>query len=261
MTIFRLKGADTQPAIKQLLHKLPVELRDQIYALALPPSPHHIIISAADAIHGTDSRYSYFLPLLCRINEATRIDIGLWFIRKIEFSILYPQNIVYFSQFLSTFPNNAGFGSVRRLDFQLFGRHRPMLGEGNAYVEFMKRCPRLSEVRVKFEVWHLLQRTPGKWLMPDSERMRLIENIPEAFGLEGLFEVSSLTSLTIEVWPRTVARTSQGVRVVVPNCWGEMERVAEWLRMGFEERGMEIGLRLVESGNAGLRWDGLGMGV
>ncbi|KAH3944136.1 hypothetical protein HBH53_164200 [Parastagonospora nodorum] len=272
MTVLKLKRtthAPTPSTQAHLLPRLPLELRAQIYDFAILPlcsrnNLNQVTITAADAVHGSNARYLSFLPSVCRVNKATRIDIGLWFIRQTEFSVLYVQHLVHFSQFLSTFPHNQGFAAIRRLDFQLFSRHKPSPGKPNSSVEFMKRCPELTQVHMKFDVWQLVQHEKEQWTPVDTELV-MLEDIASTFGLAALLDVGSLVTLTIELWPKTIARTSMGIKVVVPDCWPAMEDVVAWLRKGFKERGKKVDVKFVESGNAGIRWYGvqqsLGMGV
>lgn len=272
MIILKLKRtthAPTPSARTHLFPRLPLELREQIYHFAILPlcsrnNENQVTITAADAVHGSDARYPSFLPSVCRVNEAMRIDIGLWFIRQTEFSILYFQHLVHFSQFLSTFPHSQGFVAIRRLDFQLFGRHKPIPGKLNPSIEFMKKCPELTQVRMKFDVWQLLQHEKEQWVHVDTELV-MLEDIPAAFGLSALWDVEGLVTLTIELWPKALARTSMGIKVVVPDSWPGMENICEWLRKGFAEKGRKIDVRLVESCNAGIRWyavhQSLSMGV
>jgi hypothetical protein len=242
MTIFKLKsGTAPRPKLSAALFpNLPLELRELIYHHALlpdasPKSPNCKTLLASDLVFSCDLHNPSFLPELCKVNEATRIDVGLWYLRNTEFIILYTHDIVYFSQFLSTFPANEGFKALRKLDLEFFGRHRPTPGGDNAYISFMKRCPNLKHVKIKFEIWHLLKHSPNKWL-EDEPAMEMLDNIESDFGLEGSFEMKRLVKLTIEVFPKTAARTSKGMGVVVPNCWPAMERVAEWIREGIRER-------------------------
>jgi hypothetical protein len=272
MVVFKRQSVERAPTLPRNtipFPTLPLELREQIYThtilpLSSPTKPNRLTVSTADAIHGSDSRYPYFLAPLCHINEATRIDFGLWFIRNTEFGLLYPQHIVYFAQFLATFPNDEGFAAIRRLDLQLFGRYKPVDGNGSAYIDFMMRCTGLTSVRMKFEMWYLLKpdRAPDK--LPTlvefeeyADRVLNFDTLVEVHGLVRLFELRSLNRLIIEVWPKVIAKTKQGLRPLVPDCWPLMERVAEWLRKGFKERGMRVEVRLVEIGNSGIRWDGM----
>jgi hypothetical protein len=264
MTVLKLGNDATTSPIEAAVpfSILPLELREQIYYIAITKQhPHHITISAADAIHGTDSRYPYFLPPLCLVNEATRVEVGLWLIRNTKFGLLYPQHIVHFSAFLSTFPSGAGFAAIRRLDFQLFGRQS---GNGaGAYLEFMRRCTGLTEVRIKFEIWYILKRLCGT-----NIEMRTLEirqyaafglkcsDMVEMYRLAGLFELASLTKLTVEVWPKVLRRTSSGLLDVVSNFWPVIEELVEWIKKGFEKRERDVDVLLVECGNSGLRWAG-----
>ena len=117
---------------------------------------------------------------------------------------------------------------------------------------------------MKFDVWQLVQHEKEQWIPVDMELV-LLEDIAATFGLSALWDVESLVTLTIELWPKALARTSMGIKVVVPDSWSGMQDICEWLRKGFSEKGMKVDVRLVESCNAGIRWypvhQSLGMGV
>ncbi|KAL5118497.1 hypothetical protein ACEQ8H_003673 [Pleosporales sp. CAS-2024a] len=204
-------------------------------------------------IHGSDPRFPYFLPWACRVNEATRQDIGLWFVRNTSLSILYPQHIVYVGQFLATFAHNQGFAAVRRLDFPLFARHRPSPGRANAYVDFAKRCPWLTRLRIKFEMRYLLNLGPGRRCMTTTthradDALLVDHHLPTLFALDALFDLDKVVSLIIDVWPKALARTSRGIQFVgLDCCWPAMERLGDWIRHGFQARGRKVDVRLEAS--------------
>lgn len=264
MTIFRLKPTKLpDPPSTILLPILPFELRAEIYYLATflgDPVPHYVTISATDTLRDTDPRFPPFLPRLARLNEGTRLDIGLWFISVTEFGVLYPQNVDFLSSFLETFPLEEGFAAVRRLDFLMFGRYHPAPGEKNTFVDLVLKCKGVSEVTLKFEVWNVLKRKSNHRriatdeLRESGEQIPELEAIIETYGLEDILGSKSLVALTIEFWPKLTVHTRTGVYTEMPDCWPVMERLTEWLRQGFRTRGMEVDVRLVPSANEGLRW-------
>jgi hypothetical protein len=267
MTIFKLNSntISKPTSATTLFPTLPLELREQIYHHALlpastPAQPHRLTLIPSDLVFGPSPLHPSFLPSLCHVNEPTRIDISLWFLRNTEFIILYPHDIIYFSHFLSTFPGNEGFSALRKLDLQFFGRSRPDVGRENAYMAFLRKCAGLTHVSIKFEVWNLVKEQPNKSMMGDGLGMEIMDDIEVAFGLEGFFGMENLVRLTIEVFPKAVAKTSVGLEVVVPDCWPKMERVAGWIRQGFSERGRHVDVELVEGTSSGLRFPG-GRGV
>lgn len=270
MAILKLKSKFTAPAAANtsiLFPSLPVELREIIYSYALADHPRTITISAADAVYGSPLQHPYYLPKLCRVNEAMRIDVGLWFLRTTEFGVLYAQHIVYFARFLSSFPDKSGFASIRRLDFQLFGRKIPQVVDGvrerNTYIEFMKLCTGLTQVRIKFEMWYLPSRrcTPSYWGTTTwNPEIFTVDGLVEMYRLADLFDIPQLTKIVVEVWPKKLRHMSQSRRHLTPDPWPVMEKVVEWLMVGWEERARKVGVELVESGNSGLRWAG-GSGI
>jgi hypothetical protein len=264
------------PANTTPFFTLPLELREIIYRYAtLPEDPttysRHLSISfsSADATHGSNPRYLHWLPNLCRVNEATRVEVSLFLLRITDFSIMYPDQVPSFISFLATFPNNSGFAAIRRLDFQLFGRHQPNLGHGNAYIDFMKQCPNLAHVRIKFEVGYLkhnscdwtkaLVMPPETLWVYDQNRIRECDDMVVVYRLAGLLDLESLISLTVEVWPRVRVTDRYGVENVLVDCLPLVERVAEWLRGAFRTRERDVEVRVVEAGSPGLRWDNRGL--
>jgi hypothetical protein len=267
MTIFRTQSTSSNPLSEVLFPALPLELREMIYHHAIlphasPTQPHRVIVSACDTVHNTDPRYPIYLPPLCWVNRATCIEVGLWYTRNTEFGTLWPQYLVYLSQFLSNWPDNTGFAAVRRLNFEAFGRHvPPAIGDvrKNEYIGFMKKCRGLWNVRIKFELWHLLKMYP-KLAAPTSADVRelykilSVEDIIAMYGLQELFELQNLRTLHVEVWPKVFPPSIRGFFEHAPDCWAVMECLVGWLKRGFEDKGMKVEVRLVECANPGVRW-------
>ena len=93
------------------------------------------------------------MPQLCRVDEATRIDVSSYLLQTTELYLLYLAQMGRFSLFLKSLgANNEGFAAVCKLDFQLFGRHHPSAGNDSTYIELMKRYTKLTQVQLKFEV-------------------------------------------------------------------------------------------------------------
>ncbi|RYN27993.1 hypothetical protein AA0112_g7632 [Alternaria arborescens] len=114
-------------------------------------------LSAADFRHSGNPFCLEWLEEFCRTDEATRIDVSSILLQTARLYIFSPVEVERFSLFLESFPvaDNQGFAAVRDLKFQLFGCHRPSAGNGNAYIEFTKRCTELRQVQLKFEVEHM----------------------------------------------------------------------------------------------------------
>ncbi|KAF1832443.1 hypothetical protein BDW02DRAFT_649108 [Decorospora gaudefroyi] len=249
---------------------LPLELRELIYRYAiLPGDPiarsQYLSFSAVDTAYGDDPRYLPWLPSLCRVNEAARLDVSLFLLRIAEFSILYPAQIPPFILFLETFPEGIGFSAIRRLDFQLFGRHRPLFGSGNPYIDFMKRCPNLSQIRIKFDVDYLAQQSwdwrdgafmPPMKLQSFHRRVRELHDIIAVYSLKGILELDRLNKLTIEAWPRVRVGDQYGVENMLVDCAPMVRQLVQWLREGFRKKGREVEVLFVEASSPGLRWTG-----
>lgn len=237
-----------------LFPNLPLELRELIYRFALlpenhPPSAHRKDFSAADSICDQNISLPSFLPTLCRVNEATRIQVGLWYIRCTEICILYPATTIHFARFLDTFPNNQGFEAVRRLDFPLFGRHCLGSDEVNPYIELMKRCSRLTEIRLKFGFLDLVQKAiyPPAVDWDGGERaMPNLENIVDIYGLRDLFDLRSLTKITILLCPRL--RPGLRNKFLCLSYTTRLEGLRDWLKIGCWEHGNKVSVVLESDG-------------
>lgn len=148
------------------------------------------------------------------------------------------------------------------MDLSLFGRHPVESERSNSYIEFMASCRGLWEVRVKFEVWWLVKNGFGLSINPDDgdadgdEQILNRTAIVQRYGLQDIFDIPSLSTLIIEVWPKVIKQTKEGMRLGLPDCWPALENLALWMREGFEERARSVDVRLVESGNPGLTWAG-----
>jgi hypothetical protein len=269
MTLFSRNRSLQIPTLapnQTLFPALPLEVREQIYHHTLlshtsPTHPHRVTIGAADTVYNTDPRYPTYLPRLCRIDTTTRIEFGLRFIRNTEFRLLWPQYLVYLSQFLSTYPDNSGFDAVRKLGFEAFGRHIPSIHGGvrkNAYIGFIKKCSGLLNVTIKYEVYYLLKNWPAMTTTPLSTdelalyKLLNTENIANIYILHGLFELKTLKTLVVEVYPRAFPVSIGGFYEYISDCWPVMEGLVEWLREIFRARGMKVDVSLLEVGNPGM---------
>ncbi|KAF1943896.1 hypothetical protein EJ02DRAFT_483956 [Clathrospora elynae] len=251
-----------------LFPTLPLELRELIYHYAIlpdayTPHSHHIDFSAADTVHSHDPHYLHWLPPLCRVNEATRVDASLFLLRITDFTLLYPAHVPSFSRFLATIPYNQGFAALRQLDFQLFSRHQPLPGQSNTYIDFMKRCPGLTKICLKLEVGYLtkvsctehsLVMAPTTLWVFGQTRILELEDLLAAYRLARLLELTSVNQVVIEVWPKIHVSSRFSVDSVLVDCAPLVQRVAEWLRDGFGERGRRVCVEVVEASSAGLRW-------
>ena len=248
---------------------LPPELREMIYRYALlPENPtlrsQPLSFTAVEVGHGGDPHYLNWLQELCRVNEATRVDVSLFLLRIVEFIILYPDQVTKFTTFLESLGGNQGFTAVRRLDFLLFGRHQPDVAKENAYVQFIRRCPELTEITIKFDVEYMttnssdwrdgLVMSPTALQTSDQTRVKTLDDVITAYCIADLLDLKALVKLTIEAWPRCRAGGRYGVEGVMIDCTPLMERLMQWLREGFRSRGSNVHVRFKEAFTPGLRW-------
>ncbi|KAG9186043.1 hypothetical protein G6011_02599 [Alternaria panax] len=251
--------------------KLPVELRTVIYLEAILPEDltsqsQPLNLGAADARRGGDPLYLQWLEQLCRVNEATRIDVSSVLLQKAKLCLLYPKEAKRFTLFLESFPqaDSQGFAAARNLDFQLFGRHRPSAGIANTYIELMSRCTELRQVQLKFEAEHMITGS-CKWIENlkwppttlwafDQTRIRQLEDVIAIYRLADLLELKKLHRLTIEAWPRIRMSDRHTTEDILVDCTPLMVSLAQWLREGFAAKGREVTVSYKEASSPGLRW-------
>ena len=98
-----------------------------------------------------DIIFPTFLPETCRVSKAIRDESAPIFLKSRAFMI--PSKCHAFFVFLSSFPEDEGFTSIRHLKFTSFRMMRIGLDQEETYskaaraiVELMTRCPRLVTV-------------------------------------------------------------------------------------------------------------------
>jgi hypothetical protein len=253
-----------------LFANLPLELREIIYRHAILPEDltsesKPLNFGPADARRGGDPFYLQWLERLCRVNEATRVDVTLYLLRTTEFCLIYPEQAGRFTMFLESLRGNEqGFAAIRKLDFQLFGRYQPSVGIKNTYIELMKRCSGLVKVELKFEVRYLIIDSchwtenvvmlPTTLLTFDQTRVRELDGVIDLYRLADLLELESLRKLAIEAWPRIRVNDRYGMENVLVDCAPLIERLVQWLTEGFVARGRDVDVTYVEASSPGLRW-------
>ncbi|KAI4947310.1 hypothetical protein J4E91_006662 [Alternaria rosae] len=202
---------------------LPLELCEIIYRHVILPEDltsqsQPVNFGAIDTRRGGDPFYLQWLEQLCRVNQATRVDVSLYILRTTEFYLMYPEQAERFTMLLESLSeNDQGFAAIRKLDFQLFGRYQSSAGTRNIFIELMKRCTWLTQVTLKFEAGYMTIDSCN-WaedvIIPpimlwdfdlctfDQTRIRELEDIIAIYRLDDLLDVESLQTLIIEAWPR-----------------------------------------------------------
>jgi hypothetical protein len=171
---------------------------------------------------------------------------------------------------LVNLPDNSGFDAARKLSSEAFGRHIPSVHGGvgkNAYIEFMKKCPGLLNVTIKFEVYYLLKNwpattsTPLPAAEPSLYKLLSAENVADIYNLHGLFGLENLRTLVVGVYPEVYPISIGGFFEYMPDCWPVMKGLVEWIREGFRVKGMNVDVILWEVGNPRMRLAGGQRGV
>ncbi|KAF2649997.1 hypothetical protein K491DRAFT_762046 [Lophiostoma macrostomum CBS 122681] len=153
--------------------------------------------------HKFRPRAPHWVPSIYHVNETTRIEVGFTLLRSAQFEIRTYGCLQYFIAFLNTFPDNAGFASMRRLflsDFWWAWNKRMHL---KADVEFMKSCPNLQEVRLRFARCGLLklhEQNPVFWSTQAVDFMT-IEEIARRHHLGEIAGMKTLRKIVLAVDP------------------------------------------------------------
>jgi hypothetical protein len=96
---------------QQMFFHLPVELREIIY--------DHILPNTLTSTNPLTTKYSHSGPNwsygILHINNATRLDAGLYYLRSRLFELPSQGYMPCFERYLSTFPGSDGYEAVRRL--------------------------------------------------------------------------------------------------------------------------------------------------
>jgi hypothetical protein len=88
-----------------------------------------------------------WLPRLCLVSEAMRIDVGLFLIRNTIFELESSlAALEYLEAFLETFPGEQGFASVLRLCFSELRCVCPSAVDYRKFLEIVKRCRGITEL-------------------------------------------------------------------------------------------------------------------
>ncbi|KAF2867501.1 hypothetical protein BDV95DRAFT_598157 [Massariosphaeria phaeospora] len=249
-----------------LFPALPLELREEIYRyLVFPTSkprrrgghklhPHHVLVGMASS-HGF---HCYQLPSLCALNKPTYYEVGLFFIRNVEFRMLGYQGAINLTRLLDTFPGEQGFAAVRRLSFERWLAGHTAVRDVEEGVPLMKRCTGLSELGLRLTCSNLIT-TPMLYFQAMEDRetsedhLMTLEEVVRRHRFEEILELRSLNKLFLDVFRfMRLAYFRDFFESVLIDCMPLMQELAEWLRRGFSARGMRVEVIVMESTDEGL---------
>ena len=237
-----------------LFPMLPLELRYKIYEYIILPSTHMsgpLKVQVNANYSGSSIMSPNWFPAFINVKKATRIEAGLFFLSISELEIRYVAwpGLHHLSHLLNTFPGTQGFEAIRRLYFPLFGEQGFVVGSVNAGIEFMKKCTKLGETTIKFNIRNLANKkkwkikgddSPGEGDRASDNHVLALDQVVGKYELEGLFELDSLHKITIEVHPVVRLYGLRGRATILIDCMPVILELAEWLRLGFEKRRRNI---------------------
>lgn len=247
-----------------LFPTLPLELRELIYRFAVLPdlpegSFNQISVQCPRCPFNEDPHRPYFFPEFCYVNEATRNEVGLWFIRNAEFEIQDLQQLVSFRHVLQTFPHGQGFAAIRRLKFETFGHNGVAVTPGESgqsvFNNFMRCCPGVTEIRIKFGLFDVSKSrfrasVHGLLAMEELRSQTILIDLATTirlYYLEGFLDLENLTKVVIEMWPKDDLYGSRSQSGMAPEYFELMRGLAGWIRMAFSEKSRKVIVELVES--------------
>lgn len=147
------------------------------------------------------SRFAPWLPNLAFANKQAYDDFAIYMLRttgwfKFSYSELKPTKILpWFINFLSTFPNNESFNTIKRIDFLREYAYNGMrkgktIDEHNPDIQLMLRCPKLEIMAMAFNK-HTL--TTGWHTKP-----RDLEDLLNHFHLRPMLEHTHIKQVHLE---------------------------------------------------------------
>lgn len=146
-----------------ILRALPFKLREPIYKLLVTSErrPFNRIASTIDeeANNGRSPNLPRWLPSICPVNKATRIDVALPLLRRMTSSC----HNTCLRILLDSIPNNRGHDAIRSLQFGMFKRSWPLPSCYNADADLRRGCAGIAQVSFVVRHLDLLLWEPEYW--------------------------------------------------------------------------------------------------
>ena len=234
----------TIDASQTIFPQLPTELRYMIYSY-FPPTRGFIIDHFKLKALATLPNYA-----ILKINEATRLDFGIYLISTRAFDVYGRDSLYELSDFLETFPGEQGFWAVRRLHFWYLSGGS---GLANENFELMRRCLRLRYVFLRFSStdliknWDLTKSNDENWAavgkLSDLQFLKRDEIIDQ-YGLTQLLYFRSLDVIVFSVGP--AAYWGYFGRAAVTRGTDLIKEVGDWFTEECHKAGKRIQIRCEE---------------
>ena len=218
-----------------LFHTLPLELRIQIYSYILPTylRSANPLAPLAESPYQRINDYS-----ILNVNRATRIDAGMCYLRSRPFELITETARRDFEAFLDPFPGDQGYASVKDLNLYRFFED-VLEGVGYGNMRLILRCTHLCRLTLWFD---------SRFSVVDCNDVTSIVNeyqLHRLFALEHLLEIDLRwffgwrkvgNSKCVEICDEDTERTMRFAEA--------MGKVEKWLRLGFEQRGRNVEVRI-----------------
>jgi hypothetical protein len=239
---------------KTLFPKLPTELRCEIYSYLLP-AEQSIVDRYTVGFIQRSIEYSIF-----RVNRATRVDVGLYFIATHAFCV---ESIDHFwkniPRFLAMFPDELGFHSLRKLHIHHFSEIAPVVtGTQSDNMRLIARCPGLRYLALHWDSrhllkgWSLIYTAKANWDEPNwaaaeqnAYAVRPIKEIIDRYQLDRLLASPSLDRIvfTVKFWAHRLDVMNEGH---IMDSMNLMRELGEWLEGEFGRNGRTVKVSLEE---------------
>jgi hypothetical protein len=218
---------------QHLFPTLPLELREYMYCYVLPPHLRSInpLLSPFHSPSHRTHDYAIF-----HVNRATRIDAGVYYLRSRQFELVATKSRSCFEAFLTSFPGEVGYLSVRSLELHKF-YEIPDRGR-DVDMRLILRCRNVRTLTLWFNSRY--DNTD-----PDTESLFERYQLRRLFALEHIAEIQLMWFLGWRAVGDGLMMEVEDEDVLRDLCFAEeLASVEEMLRMGFEEQGRRVDVRI-----------------